>query len=268
MRALRSGIAAVLIATLIGAFVSGSAGATPPASYPVDPPRGPYKFGKPVSLTSFSPLRTGESTVYTARSGKQQSDHEWSGEPSLQIDDKGTIYIAGTCCVGPAAPVWYSTDNGKTFKEMETPGHAREWGIGAEGDLAVDHDGHVWFVDTYVPGLLTTRWSDNGKTWDFTSPTAGTVPGFDDRPWLTYSKDALYLYVNHVSHTAVYRSTDGGMSWDGGTILQWQGNPTGQPFFPAHLAANEKTGKLWVVGVVSDNGKSVLGSAVGDYVGG
>jgi hypothetical protein len=51
-------------------------------------------------------------------------------------------------------------------------------------------------------------------------------------------------------------------------MLQWRGDPTGQPFFPAHLAANEKTGKLWVTGVVSEDGKTALGSAVGDYVGG
>ena len=38
--------------------------------------------------------------------------------------------------------------NGKKFTEMESPGHVREWGIGAEGDLAVDHKGNVFFVDT------------------------------------------------------------------------------------------------------------------------
>lgn len=269
MRALRMAVALALTAALVGAFLIGPAGAGPAKTvYRVAPPKGPLKFGKPVSMTSFGPIRTVTGTVYTAERGGQSSDHEWSGEPSIQIDDKGTIYVAGTCCVTAASPVWYSTDGGKKFKEMETPGHAREWGIGAEGDLAVDHDGHVWFIDTYIPGLLTTRWSDHGATWDFTSPTAGTVPGFDDRPWLAYSKDALYLYVNHVSHTAVYRSTDGGTTWDGGTPLQWRGDPTGQPFFPAHLSADEKTGKLWVTGVVSENGKSVLGSAVGDYVAG
>jgi hypothetical protein len=74
--------------------------------------------------------------------------------------------------------------------------------------------------------------------------------------------------VNHVSHTAVYRSTDGGMTWDGGNLLSWRGDPTGQPFFPAHIAANEKKGTLWVSGLVQEDGKTVLGSAVGDYTGG
>ncbi|MBW3594705.1 MAG: glycoside hydrolase, partial [Actinobacteria bacterium] len=192
------------------------------------------------------------------------SDHEWSGEPSIQVDDRGGIYIAGTCCVAAAAPVWYSS-NGKKFKELETPGHIREWGIGAEGDIAVDHDGHMYFIDTYIPGLMFTRWSDWGKKWDFTTPATGTVPGFDDRPWIAFSEEALYLYVNHVSHTAIYRSTDGGMTWDGGNLLSWRGKVAGQPFFPAHIAANEKTGTLWVSGVNQEKGKDVLSSTVAEY---
>lgn len=268
MRALRKVIPAVLVGALslalaIGPAAAGQRGGPAPG---ISPSKSKLKFGKPVTMDSFSPARTAVGSVYTLTRGGQ-SDHEWAGEPSIQVDDKGVIYIAGTCCVAAAAQVWYSED-GKKFKELETPGRVREWGIGAEGDLAVDHEGRTYFVDTAIAGMMFTRWSDNGKTWDFTAPTAGTVPGFDDRPWITYSKDALYLYVNHVSHTAVYRSTDGGMTWDGGSLLSWRGNPTGQPFFPAHLAANEKTGKLWVSGLVEEDGKTVLGSAVGDYVGG
>jgi len=218
-------------------------------------------------MNAFAPSRTAVGTVYTATRGDRQSDHEWSGEPSIQVDDKGGIYIAGTCCVGAAAPVWYSS-NGKKFTELETPGHVREWGLGAEGDIAVDHEGRMFFIDTYIPGLMFTRWSGWGKKWDFTTPATGTVPGFDDRPWITFSEDALYLYVNHVSHTAVYRSTDGGLTWDGGNLLSWRGKVTGQPFFPAHLAANEKTGTVWIAGLNEENGKTVLGSTVGDYEGG
>jgi hypothetical protein len=65
-----------------------------------------------------------------------------------------------------------------------------------------------------------------------------------------------------VSHTAVYRSTNGGQTWSTEGPLSWDGSPLGQPYFPGHVAAHEKTGALWVAGVVSHNGKSVLGSAV------
>ncbi len=267
MRALKKVVPSLfVVAVIAGLLSSPGAPAAASTSSGGGASSSQLKFGKPVTMTSFSPSRTVGSTVYTIRGGGQ-SDHEWSGEPSIQVDDKGGIYVAGTCCVGPAAPIWYSKD-GKKFKELETPGHVREWGIGAEGDIAVDHDGRMFFIDTYIPGLMFTRWSDWSKTWDFTAPAAGTVPGFDDRPWITFSEDALYLYVNHVSHTAVYRSTDGGTTWDGGNLLSWKGNINGQPFFPGHLAANEKTGTLWVAGLVTENGKTVLGSAVGDYTGG
>jgi hypothetical protein len=223
---------------------------------------GGLSFTKPVALESFAPPRTAASTVYSARNGEMPSDHEWSGEPVIQVDDKGVIYIAGTCCVVASSPVWRSTDKGKKFTEMESPGHVREWGIGAEGDLAVDHKGNVFFVDTYIPGLLMSAWSDHGKSWEYTIPANGVVPGFDDRPWLAYSNKALYLYVNHVSHTAVYSSTDGGQTWTTEGPLSWDGSPLGQPYFPGHIATHEKTGALWVSGLVTHNDESVLGSAV------
>jgi hypothetical protein len=257
-----------LIAAVVGllgaSLITGPASSGPPAKKAAPLPKvsKKIKFNKPVSLASFAPIRTGVGTVYSLQDGQQPSDHEWSGEPSIAVDKKGTVYVAGTCCVGPAAPVWYSNDDGKTFREMETPGHVREWGIGAEGDLAVDNDGHVFFIDTYIPGLLASRWSDNGETWDYTMPAAGTVPGFDDRPWITWGNDTLYLYVNHVSHTAVYSSTDGGQTWSFNAPLAWRGDFQGQPFFPAHLAADRKTGTLWVSGVVDEDGEAVLGSLV------
>lgn len=238
------------------------AGALPAAAGPVDERagrtrRGPeLTFGRPVALSSFAPLRTAIGTVYSA----DQTEHEWSGEPSIQVDDAGVIYIAGTCCVGPAAPVWRSTDDGRTFAELETPGHVREWGIGAEGDLAYDGDGTVLFVDTYVPGIMVTRWRERGDVWDFTRPAAGVIPGIDDRPWLAYGAGSYYLYVNHVSHTDVYRSDDEGQSWLSTGPLTWQGSPLGQPYFPGHVAAGRKDGSLWVAGLVGD--KTTLGAAV------
>ncbi len=222
---------------------------------------GGLSFTKPVALESFAPAGTATSTAYSLRQEEAPSDHEWSGEPVIQVDDKGIIYIAGTCCVVASSPVWRST-NGKKFTEMESPGHVREWGIGSEGDLAVDHKGNVFFVDTYIPGLLMSEWSDHGKSWEYTIPANGVVPGFDDRPRLAYSNKALYLYVNHVSHTAVYSSTNGGQTWSTEGPLSWDGSPLGQPYFPGHIAAHEKSGALWVSGVVSHNDESVLGSAV------
>lgn len=268
MRAFKKVFPSLLVVAVIAGLLSSPispAGAAPSSGGGSSSSR--LKFDEPVTMDAFAPARTATGAVYTATRGDQQSDHEWSAEPVIQVDDKGGIYIGGTCCVVAAAPIWYSED-GKKFRELETPGHVREWGIGAEGDLAVDHKGRMYFVDTYIPGLMFSRWSEWSKTWDFTTPAVGVVPGFDDRPWITFSEKALYLYVNHVSHTAVYRSTDGGMTWDGGNPLSWDGSIAGQPFFPGHIAANEKTGTLWVAGLNPVDGDTALTSAVGDYEGG
>jgi hypothetical protein len=222
------------------------------------------KFNKPVDLSSFSPLRTAVGAVYSADDDEEQSDHEWSAEPVIGVDKKGVIYIGGTCCIVAASPVWASFDGGKEFVELESPGHVREWGIGAEGDIEVDDEGNMYFVDTYIPGLLSSKWSDNGKTWEFTAPASGVIPGFDDRPWLAYSKQALYLYVNHVSHTQIYSSTDGGLTYTSEGPLSWDGSISGQPYFPGHIAADRKRGTLWVAGLVgSGSGKNeTIGSTV------
>lgn len=256
MRSRRRALTAILAACLvIGTMAAPAAGAGRRKSSKLT-------FKRPVALTSSSPIRTVVGTVYSTQDGGDPSEHEWSGEPVLQINDDGTIFIAGTCCVVASSPVWASTDGGKTFKELESPGHLREWGIGAEGDLAVDHGGNVYFIDTYIAGLLMSKWSDQGRTWEYTVQPAGPIPGFDDRPWLAISNKALYLYINHVTHTEVYRSTDGGISWTTNGPLAWRGNALGQPFFTGHIAAHEKTDTLWVSGEVNEGGKNVLGSAV------
>lgn len=248
-------IASLLAVAAIGAPAQGKTKSRSEAN------KGPIRFTKPVGLGSSAPLRTVIGTVYSAQRGEDASDHEWSGEPSLKISDDGTIYIAGTCCVVASAPVWRSTDNGRSFEELESPGHAREWGIGAEGDLAVDNKGRVFFIDTYIAGLLMSAWKDNGATWEYTVQPAGPIPGFDDRPWLAISDKALYLYINHVTHTEVYRSTDGGRTWTTGGPLSYKGDALGQPFFPGHLAAHRKSDTLWVAGVVG-NGAGKLASLV------
>src|SRR3954452_1442286 len=79
--------------------------------------RGGLAFSKPVALNSFSPVRTIEGDVYSAEDGNSPPGHEWSGEPVINVDNKGVIYVGGTCCLGAASPAWYSKDGGKTFQE-------------------------------------------------------------------------------------------------------------------------------------------------------
>lgn len=184
-------------------------------------------FGEPVRMDYTDPAQVGG-----------------PGEPSIKVDSKGTIYVAGVCCVARAAPAWYSQDDGKTFKNLPSPAGIRENGIGAEGDFAIDEQDRVYFVDTYVPSLLFTRWSDHGDTWDYTVPSATVLPGLNDRPWLDYSKGNLYMYVNHATHIAVWKSTDGALTWrESFTTIG-----DGQRYWTGHVAADPATDDVYLFG--------------------
>jgi hypothetical protein len=163
-----------------------------------------------------------------------------------------------------SSPVWVSRDNGKSFKELRTPAHVREWTVGAEGDIDVDDAGRVFFADTTAANIQFTRWSAQGWKWDFTLPALGVVP-VDDRPWIAWTRKYLYMFINHDAFIAVYRSNDGGILWSTNGPLNW-GNDTGG-FFPGHMAANRNTGALWVGGAVpGTKARGYLGSAVSiDY---
>ncbi|MEA2477257.1 MAG: hypothetical protein QOC87_1456 [Actinomycetota bacterium] len=233
------------------------------------PAAGGLRFSKPVALDSFAPLRTVVGTVYSQEAGQDAPSHEWAGEPSIEVDSKGTIFVSGVCCVASASPVWYSTDGGKTFKEMSSQGHIREYGVGSEGDIAYDDSGNVWFIDTYVPSLMETEWSDHGATWQRTTETNGVVPAMNDRPWTAWTKKGIYLYVNYGAWIMVYKSTDDGLTWTSPGPMEWHGDFSTHPFWPGHIAANRSTGQVWTVGVnyvsstnqqlisaVSNNGQS------------
>ena len=225
-------LAALLLLSLTPA-ASGRAGAARAAAAG----EGTRHFSPPVALDSFAPIRT--------------LNGESSGEPTIDVDRSGSIFVAGTYGVGGASPVWRSED-GVTFSELETPGHVREYLIGAEGDVAVDDAGNVYFADTFLAGVMLTKWSDGGDTWEFTRPIAPGGPGVFDRPWLTWTEKGLFLYVNFGSTIDVFRSTDDGQTWTAVGPLTWRGSADGQPYFPGHMSADAGTGALVVAGMIRD----------------
>ena len=199
---------------------------------------GTRRFRGPVELQSFAPIRT--------------VGNEASGEPTIAVDDAGTIFVAGTYGVGAASPVWWSKDGGETFSELQTPGHAREYFAGAEGDVAVDDAGHVYFADTFLAGVLLTRWSGSGETWESTGPVVENAPAVFDRPWLDWSREGLFLYLNFGSVVQVFRSTDEGATWTSPGPLRWRGSAEGQPYFPGHMSVARDTGNVVVAGMIRD----------------
>ena len=225
----------LLVVTLVAA--GAAVLPTPPAS-PADP--GPtyvegVSFDEPVRMQYQDPAQIGG-----------------PGEPSIKVDSAGTIYVAGVCCVARAAPAWYSQDGGKTFPYLPSPGGAREIGLGAEGDFIVDDADGVYFVDTWVPSLFFTRWSDNGDVWEYTEDTTiGVIPGLDDRPWLAYTHGDVYLYVNHGTHISVYRSDNGGHAWEESFTTLGRG----QRYWTGHVAADRRTGSAYLFGANCEQGQ-------------
>ena len=192
------------------------------------------RFTEPLQVEAHNPIGS------LLGNGERQP----SGEPSIKVDSEGVIYIAGVTSVGQASPLWVSTNGGRSFDELTTPVNWRERSpYGAEGDIAIDSADRMYFVDTAIPTLAFSRWAppegpDEKPTWEFTLPhAAGVTPGFDDRPWIACGgtgddDESLWLYVNHVSHVAVYRSTNDGLTWEESTSTF-----PGQRFFTGHVAA-------------------------------
>ncbi len=136
------------------------------------------------------------------------------GEPSVEVDGAGTIYVSGVCCLTVAPPVYASRDGGQTFQPLATPGGVRE-AFGIEGDFAVDEVGRVYFADIELAASFqVTVWDADGA---FVRHTKWPAPPLVDRDWIRAEGDGTLYYVyntgNALLGTRVYKSTDAGATW-------------------------------------------------------
>jgi hypothetical protein len=125
-------------------------------------------------------------------------------EPSIDVGPDGTLYAtaARSTSTDPADQLaswlWYSTDEGRTWSQVASPLDAHEKQPAFEGDVAVDDEGRLYFVDTYLADNTLSRWSagSEGPSWDFTRPLQGSA-GVDDRPWLSAHGDGIVYYLGN-----------------------------------------------------------------------
>ncbi len=133
------------------------------------------------------------------------------GEPSVEVDGDGTIYVSGVCCLTTAPPVYVSRDGGETFQTLDTPGVREAFGV--EGDFAIDQAGRVYYADIEVAGTFqVTVWDKDGN---YLHHTKWPAPPLVDRDWIRAEGDgiAYYVYNTGAMGTRVYKSTDHGLTW-------------------------------------------------------
>lgn len=156
----------------------------------------------------------------------------------MRIGPQGTIYVAMSrgFLAGAdgslASPVYASTDNGTSWRHLPSPLGVRDKAKTEEGDLAIDAEGTVYFVDTHGADNVFTVWNKDG-TWRSTTPLQGTL-GLDDRPWLAAQGKGVVYYVGNSalsmpapgdgspasgSKIWFYSSVDAGTTWSLGHAL-------------------------------------------------
>ncbi len=97
--------------------------------------------------------------------------------------------------------LWTSKD-GKTFTDMPglTPLMEQNGLFGVEGDLALDDNGGVYFVDTNVTDNSVSRYrtTGNGKVaFEASRPVGPYGEPVDDRPWIAAHGDGVVLYLGN-----------------------------------------------------------------------
>ncbi len=199
---------AVGLALVFAGCIDGSEEAPLPAASSCGDP--PLSFQEPVMITD-----SGYETV-------------------IDIDQEGTIYVSADKGSSPfpqgtrlGSLLWRSEDGGQTF--IPLAGGANDSMYGFEGDIAIDGEGRMYFVDVYLADSSVYRYSDHGRTLDFFRPAVATL-GQDDRPFLAAHHDGyVYLVVNggfdrgaeearptglNLDRISVHRSTDGAQTFD------------------------------------------------------
>jgi hypothetical protein len=153
--------------------------------------------------------------------------HKEGYEPSIAVDSTGALYYTAHKNLDDKSSwdylaSWFfvSTDNGRSWFSPDEPfpiGKKWQTYLGDEGDIAVDAQDNVYFVDTYLLDNHLHVWSNQGQ-WEYSERIQKSA-GLDDRPWVAAQGNQIVHYLgNNAVEVAggrywYYRSTNGGRTW-------------------------------------------------------
>jgi hypothetical protein len=256
-------------------------------------PKGPA-FGKPVKVT---PANAGgyEPAVFADKYGNIfATAHKENAELAVSPDDRDPSKIRSQSWT------WFSDNGGASWKNLPAgpalPAGASSADVsshtfGDEGDMATDDAGNLYFVDTNVTDINFTAWHASGRgkiTWTRHLPTVGFGEPVDDRPWVAAHNNGTVFYFGNegdqtyvAGHTGeaygngsgpgrytVYKSTDGGATWDHiGIQLKDSGwcRPAAAPKSKyVYAFCGNDSGRLYSF-VSADDGATWNRYAVGEY---
>lgn len=158
-------------------------------------------------------------------------------EPSIAIDSTGAMYITAhknldDKTTWPYLASWFlvSRDDGASWASPNQPpilGNYWKTFLGDEGDIGVDADDNVYFVDTYILDNHIHVFHDQG-VWDH-SVRVQKSTGLDDRPWIAgQGSGTLHYLGNNGAEVGggrywYYRSANQGLTWTKGDPVPGNG---------------------------------------------
>ena len=222
-------IVLVLLAALLSAAGPGIGGGRPPGTGPAGPRPPDVIWGDQVNLNAVG------------------------YEPSIAADSTGALYITAhknldDRSTWPYLASWFlmSTDNGQSWASPSEPGlRGNYWKtfLGDEGDIGIDGQDAVYFLDTYLLDNHIHVFRDQG-VWDHSVRIQKTT-GLDDRPWIAAQGDGIVHYLGNNGAEVnggrywYYRSTNEGSTWTRGDPVPGNGW--------AHLDAERNGDHVYVV---------------------
>jgi hypothetical protein len=228
----------VVFLLLAGCLQSGTDDDGPPADDGVPTGTHVMQFREPLDLGTHR-SRSGVGAFGTSCMDSVADGDCGLGEPVMEVDGNGAIYVSGSCCITVAPPVYVSRDGGATFADLPTPAGVRE-SLGIEGDFAVDDVGRVYFSDIeFAASFQMTVWDTTGA---FLRHTKWPAPPLVDRDWVRAEGDGIVYYAyNTGTATNLYKSTDAAMTFTPSALYQ-------APFGLGNMLLGPQPGNVWILG--------------------